>query len=554
MSFFSNGKNRYLYVYTSFTLLILAPLSSSGYVLTVDMPWGPIIPHIAAFNNTWSLNVLMHITASLWGNWITQKMILMIIFILASVGPHQLMKCVYKSERIPLTKARRCFYFAGFFYTFNPFIYSRFMQGQWLVLFGYALLPWAVSSFYTLMRKPCAKQAVKAIMWTTAVGLVSIHTVSIVLLAHAVVFIVISLQDRTVTALKQRLKYIALASLAWLLVNSFWVLPILTRHSRTSQAISTFHESQLHAFATVGTVGGSVPLSTLLLEGFWPDLQGRYVLPSSLGWWWYIVAAAILSLVAIGIYKIIKQRDQLGISLVILGVIGWWLAMGIGSSWSAGTTHFLINHVPFYRGYREPQKWLMLLALLYSYAGAIGLGAIADKVKNANNRQYVIGGGLLLPLLFCPVLLWGAGGQLRSAPYPKDYATVEARLNQDNSNYKVLVLPWHEYLPLSYAGRVVANPASHYFKQDMITGDNPELQGVPAENSSPLYRLINNQLLPNRYERTDMTSQLKPYNVRYVILLKEADWRDYGWLGQQIGLHKIQDGPTIRLYKLDSPQ
>lgn len=525
----------------AYSLLIILPLITFGYTLSVDLIWGPTVPHIPALSNTYILYVVLNLGSTLFRGDIVEDITLLAIFIIMT-------SFSFQNSTILNRQTSYVVLFSPSIYAFNPFTYSRFLEGQWLVLLGYALLPWSVVSFYRLMLKPSWRQAAIAAAWTISIALTSIHTVGIVLLAHVVIFIVVNAGDRSL--FKQRLKYIAAASGAWLVVNAIWLVPLVTGTSRTSEAISGFRDSQLNAFATVGTIGSSVPLSTLFLEGFWADSHGRYVLPSSLGWWWYIVASIILGLVAVGIYKIIKRRDTLGISLVILGVIGWWLAMGIGCSWSAGTTHFLIDHLPFYRGYREPQKWLMLLVLLYSYAGAIGLGAVAGKVKNANARQYVIGAGLLLPLLYTPTLLWGAGGQLRSAPYPKDYAIAAKRLDASGTDYKVFVLPWHQYLPLSYAGRVVANPASHYFKQHMITGDNPEIVGVPPQGQSPLYKLINNQLLPDRNYRSDVITQLKPYDVRYVMLLKEADWRDYDWVNKQDDLTLVQDTATIRIYKV----
>jgi hypothetical protein len=111
-------------------------------------------------------------------------------------------------------------------------------------------------------------------------------------------------------------------------------------------------------------------------------------------------------------------------------------------------------------------------------------------------------------------------------------------------------LPWHEYLYVSFVGRVVANPTNHYFKQNMIISDNPELRGDPPSESTPIYKLLDNQIIPSRGLQTNDASLLKPYHVKYVLLLKEADWKSYGWVSQQTGWQRIQNSATLELYKL----
>lgn len=524
-------------------VVILLPLLRPGYILTTDMAWGPVIPEQSISNNIYLLfEILGAFSVVINGQYI-QKMIIILIFFLSLLGIHYLAKSSELTFRL-----RYATLMASSLYMINPWSYSRLMMGQWLILLGYALLPWVVLSLRVLLQRPSFRNAAVFNACLLALGFTSIHVIGIALVACIVLLAVTIIQNRSMQEIQ--IRYFALATSVWLALNAVWLIPLLSGGSNIFLTVGSFNNSQLQAFASVGTIAGSVPLSTLLLEGFWADALGRYVLPSSLGWWWYFVAAAILSLVAVGVYRIFKLKDTLGISLVILGFIGWWLAMGVGSSWSAGTTNFLVDHVPFYRGYREPHKWLMLLALLYSYAAAIGLGYIADKIKNTNIRQYVIGGALLLPLLYTPTLLWGAGGQLKSAPYPSDYAIVAQKLDRAGKDIDVLVFPWHQYLPLSYAGRTVANPAGHYFQQDMITGDNPEIFGVPPQGQGDIYKLINGQVLPQSRERNDLVQQLKPYNIRYIMLLKEADWKEYGWLNQQKDLEKVHDSQTIRLYKV----
>jgi hypothetical protein len=527
-------------VYLFLALIILAPILRIGYIQTLDMPWGPL-PYTTKGGHSYSLLfTFLQYIGDIFTQAVTQKILLLWIFSLSGIGVHRLI------SRLPaMRKFKDAAYLAGILYTFNPFVYTRLMAGQWLVLLGYALLPWAVGSFWQLMERPGWRQTAIASSWTIAVGLTSIHAVGFVLLLHTMLFASKGRQQ-----LRKRSVMVAAASAAWLVVNSIWLVPLLLGHSHTASQISSFGPSQLQAFKTRGTVAGSVPLSALLLEGFWADGQGRYYLPSHLGWWWYIAVALLGAIIVYGAAVVLWQRDRLGIVLLVAGLIAWWLGMGVGSSWSAGTTNFLVHYIPFYKGYREPQKWLMVLALLYSYLAAVGIAHIVPLMKRVPWRQPAIYCAMLLPILITPLLLWGASRQLVSAEYPSDWATAERTLDADHSNYQVLVLPWHEYLPISFAKRVVANPANHYFTQQLIISDNPELAGVPPAESTPLYRQIDNTLLPEANFRTDAAAQLAPYHVKYVLLLKEADWQNYGWIHKQTGFTLIQNSQTIQLYKL----
>lgn len=528
--------------YGLLALLIFCPLMSPGYIQSFDMPWGPFSPTQDIASNTSILYEVIRLMSYLTNGLIVQKIILLSVFILAGIGAHKVL--VDGKPGVPNPSLP---YIAGILYMFNPFTYTRLMAGQWLVLLGYALLPWAVASLWRLMQKPSVRTMLMALIWTAAIGLTSIHTVGFVILAAVVLFAISGKEY-----IKDRIKWCLALIAGWLGINALWIIPLLFHKSSTAAQISSFGSGQLHAFASTGSVLGSVPLSTLLLQGFWADPQGRYYLPSHLGWWWGIVVILLAGLVIKGSVKVIQTRDKLGMSLLILATIAWWLGMGIGSNWSAGTTNFLVNHLPFYRGYREPQKWLMLLALAYAYMAAVGTGWVSDVVgKHRPSLQLsAVYAAAFLPILYVPMLLWGAGGQLVSAQYPSDYSTVKRILDYSGTDTKVLVLPWHLYLPLSYAKRVVANPAGHYFSQDMIISDNLELAGVPPTESTKLYRLLDDQLLPQGPYRTDAVVQLAPYNIEYIMVLKEADYTRYTWLDKQSGLTLVQDSAHIALYEL----
>lgn len=523
-------------------LVFFLPLLNTGYILTFDMSWGPAYPQSDIDSSLWLLHKLIYLTGLIAG-WLPQKLILLATFVLSAYGAYRLLDKALDKKHHYLP------YFAGLLYIFNPFVYTRLVTGQWLVLLGYAFLPWTILAIWKFLNKPALKSAWPVLAWLAAIGFTSIHTLGFVALIAIVMFFV-----TIKTQVKQKLLWGGAIIGAWVIVNLLWLIPLLNGTSKTGQAIQTFGGSQLQAFATNGTIFHSPALSALFLTGFWADKQGRYSLPLNFGPVWYIAAFLLFALMIVGLVYVIRKRDKLGISIAIAGFVAWILAVGIAWNVTAPLTYFLHQYVPLYAGYREPQKWLMLLAVSYAYLGAMGLVAIGAVLQRRQLETYVtpvIIVALVLPLLFAPNLAWGAGGQLKSVQYPAGWAATATALKDVPDDTKILVLPWHQYLKVGFAGRVVANPTKYYFTQDMIVGNNSELKGVSVVNQSAVYAYVNNELLPQRNKVTDAAARLHSYGVQYIMLLKEADYTTYGWVGKQDGLTVVVDNSALTLYKID---
>jgi hypothetical protein len=55
-------------------------------------------------------------------------------------------------------------------------------------------------------------------------------------------------------------------------------------------------------------------------------------------------------------------------SLLLLAVLAYVLSLGISKGNAfAPITQFLYDHLPFYAGLREPQKWSGILLVAYAY-------------------------------------------------------------------------------------------------------------------------------------------------------------------------------------------
>jgi hypothetical protein len=129
-------------IYGALALIILLPLFKSGYVFAMDMVFSPHLRWPEQFNST---DAFLYLLNFILPSQIIQKIFLFSILFLSGIGMHKL---------IP-TKDELPKYFAGIFYIFNPFVYSRFLFGQWF--FAYALMPFVVKSIFEFLKCPKIK-------------------------------------------------------------------------------------------------------------------------------------------------------------------------------------------------------------------------------------------------------------------------------------------------------------------------------------------------------------------------------------------------------------
>jgi hypothetical protein len=513
-----------------------------GYILSFDMAWGPIYPLHLQTSNSYIISLVLNALTIVVPSWIVQKLILLLIFFVSGLGAH----------RLAALRNNTFQYFAGMLYVFNPFVYTRFVAGHWLVLVGYALLPWAVRYFYIFLQTPSKRRTIQVLISTTLICLTSIHTVGILTLIYLLLLFSINREN-----LKQILSKGTILLLSLALINSFWLLPLLKGDSNISNFVETFNETEMNAFATNHTVLNSPSISAALLTGFWADDQNRYILPSSQPIWW-IGAIGVITFAGTGLIVVIRRKEKLGLILAISGVISLILGIGAASPITAQITTSLSQILPIYSGYREPHKWLMLLALSYSFLGSIGAYKVLEYLRanynlDSNYTTKIV--LLFIPFLFAPTLAFGAAGQLISTEYPSGWYEAKQYLEDEmiqkqtpEENFDIVVLPWHQYLPISFSGRVVANPVKYFFKGNLITSEDPELVGVNPRNTNEIAEYINAEILPVIDNHEIIGEKLSKKSVEYILLLKEIDWTRYNWLNKS-DLQIVLDNGNLTLYK-----
>lgn len=523
-------------------LAIMAPLLLPGFILTLDLVFTPELKWPSQPSNTYVFEALLYVLNIVIPADVIEKIILFLILLLAGVGMHKL---VQEARLGQLDHYLRWgAYFAGILYMVNPFTYSRFMAGQYLVLLGYALLPFFVRSLLRLTNQPGWRRALPVALWATVIGAVSIHASGIlVLVTFAILGATVWRYRTQITLFALSAGWTAAAAAAVVLLHGFWLLPTLLGHTSISQATASFGQLQPQAFATNEGALGALG-NVIRLQGFWLESRDMYLLPQEQLPGWGLVFLAIWVFVGIGIVVLWRRQVYAAMAMSVTLVAATVLAVTPLLLWLGET-------IPILAGYREPQKFAGLIALAYAFFGAVGVAWAMRKAARHVAAAWCVGGVLLaLPILSAPTMLWGFGGQLTPRAYPDDWIAINRQLSNDATATKILFLPWHQYMRFDFAGRIIATPAAKFFHKPMVISDDPEFKDAGPTIPNPQNRQIEQDILQVGPSTGRVGSRLAAMGFSHVLLAKENDHARYSYLDAQTDVRLERETKNLKLYKI----
>jgi len=512
------------------SLGVFYPVLGRGYVLSLDMVFGPHVGYVGYLVHTKGplyygrLPFLALLDAASLGvpQWVLQKLLLVALLVVAGLA-------AYRASSRLSTPARL---FAGTLYAVNPFVYVRLLAGHWYFLFGYAVLPLAVVAFDDYLRG--RSRLARSVGWATVVSVFDPHAAFLLGLACAGLALVSS-RKRTVA------RRLAAFGGGYAAVNAYWLLPAVADAMSGQSHLSTISGVDLATFTAQGTVAGNVPLSLAMLYGFW---RGGYAYPFD-QFPLPVVVGLFGVVLFLAVYGWYSHRDEpLANGLALTALVGLVLGMGVSYPYTAPVFRLLAAHVPAFAGMRDSQKFVALLALAYALLGARGVDRLASarwpsgigltsRLVALDTRRLValalVVLLLLVPFLYTPTLFAGGGGQLRSVSYPDGWRAANAYLTADGDAFRVLFLPWHQYLRFSWTGRTVADPADIYFQKPVLRSRTVDVGGVESQATDPAHRRVR-RLLAEGGNATDPGARLAALGVKYVVLAKVADHRRYAFV------------------------
>ncbi len=535
-------------IYSLTALLILVPLLGSGYILTLDLVFTPLFPMPSVASSSYLLRLILHYASYVMAGDILEKFLFFLILVLSAAGAYGFFMEIVTDKTTKVSNSSTTLlaaYTSGLIYMLNPYTYDRFMAGQYNVLLGYALLPWFATALIRFISVPDKRRSTSLLLWALAISIVSIHSVGFMCLLVVGAFVCAVWSRRSdVTYLRRLYKHVLAIIALFLLGSSYWLIPLILGHSVTANEINNFGPSDRVAFSTLGgSVFGRI-VDVLRLQGFWAESRGLYKLPQDVLGIWYVLIYIIWVLVIIGMISLLRSGKK---SIIFIFGVSAIIAI----VFATGTFNaFLADNIPFFVGYREPQKFVAMLGLTYAVFAGFGVSKIVELLKkNAARPLYIIGCVvlLLLPFAWAPTMLWGFDNQLTPVQYPAAWSTINKRLDADPNNFNVLFLPWHQYMYFSFAGRIIANPASQFFDKPTLVSNNPQFGGITPPPNATDAKI--NKILNTAKTSASLGNELKNLNIKYVILDQDDDYANYSYLNGQNDLKLVYTSATLDLFE-----
>jgi hypothetical protein len=479
-------------------MLAIGPGLAPGFVLSYDMVF---VPHPVFTKATFGLTGMLprHVPSDavvtalshLAPAGVVQKAILLAIFVLACASASTLVP----SDRLLPRLA------AGVVYAWNPFVAERLLLGQWALLLGYAALPLVVMA----AARGDHRRLVLALL-PAAVGGFAAWAVS-------------GLVALIIVAVRRRPRSLLATAAVLLLVALPWLVPSLLRASAAPADPTGVAAFAARADTPFGTLG-----SLLLLGGGW----NRETVPSgygglvAAGCWLLVVAVALVAYALGDRIRGLGAAAAVGFVLAALGAVAPGLLRGAIDLW------------PGFALLRDGQQFVAPLAVVVAAGVGMAVARLPDWVAPA----------LLVPLVLLPGLAWGAGGRLRAAHYPADWARARAVVVADPGD--VLVLPWDAYrgYPWNH-GRRVLDPLPRFLPARAILNDGvrvavPHGPAIALAPEDPRARELDGLVRSG----APLTDALAARGVRYVAI--DAAFP----AGRLAGAERVVAGPDLALYRL----
>jgi hypothetical protein len=455
---------------------------------------------------------------------------------------------------------------ASLVYVVNPFVYGRLHYGQIFLLAGYAILPWVAVRVRRLLVEPNVKSALLLAAGLVALGAVDLHLlVEAVLLLAAVVLGYLALQRRE-SGYLPRLARAFLASVGIALLGSaYWLIPLAVGKSPVAAALAHIGTPDLAVYSSVADPRLGLLPNLLGLYGFWAEASGRFPSLKFFAPFWPVVLITLLALAAIGAIVVLRSREGTDwgahrpwvAGLLLATVVALLLDVGVADPHVAPVVRWLNQVFPPYRGMRDAAKWAAILALVYAQLVPLGvtflLAWVNRQLRSGSIREItaalVAGLALALPLYYGNGLLFGMHRQVQPSAYPAGWYAADRVLTTDPHPGRVLFLPWHLYLSLSFVRNVdsiVANPAPQFFSVPVVISQNAEIIGIPPPDDPAQVTFAR---LVGQGATNDWGKTLAAENIKYVILAREVDWRAYRYLENQPNLVQVGDYGSLVLYR-----
>ncbi len=530
-------------VYALLALTIMLPLLGEGYYLALDMQFGPNTFSEFQFSTLYGYDVNPYgAYLPLWLGLaalsqflaveIIEKLLLFSILFLCGFLMH-----ISLPKELGYSR-----YFAGLLYMLNPFVFVRFLAGHWAILLSYALWPLAIALFLSFIKKPDNRTLVNVAI-VTFLASISSHGLILLLICYAVMFAFhVPGQKKTAELVKRT----ALLALLVIAMNLFWLIPVLAMFGdKYSPATAGDYIADFAPLAD----GMPVALSLATMHGFWRE---GFVYTKDMFDFWPIAYLIIAAASFIGLSVLLEEKRETAMALAVLFLIALFLALG-GDAPHARIYAAIESIIPIQFFFRDSQKFVGLMALVYSVFGAYGAHYLT--LKAGNKKTVVLAALLAVPLIY-NFGFFGFLGQTGPTQFPEEWIEANGIIAEDNVSGRILVLPMHMYSTYTWVNgnqKTLGNPESQFFSKPVIAGRGIETPNVPGDIRDPAGEYVE-YLFDNRQYINNTAEMLLPLNARYILLDKtDENYIHYLYLFHRVGgvedIELVYEGESLYLFR-----
>lgn len=403
-------------------------------------------------------------------------------------------------------------------YALGPFVATRIGAGHWAIVAAMAIFPWALPNLFAP-----GSHLPRTFLWLTAAALTGVFGG---LVASLIAIVGASFEER------RRIGVVVGAAVTAQLP---WLVPALLLQGNGLDVAGGEH------FATTSEGPLGVVGALFAQHGFW---RGASQVGGQAGTGLVLIGVGLFTLALVGHRDLPSRHRE---PLAVIGGLGFVAAAAPalpGLDW----LHAQITSLTPFSPLREPQRFLALFLLWSAPAGALGA------VRLGRSDPGLRFGGLSFFAAAAVVLavpgMWGVEGRLEPVEFPQ--AWDQAREVVKSEPGSTLALPWHEYLDLEFAdGRRVLNALPDFLPGDVVSSTDPEITGETFQESVDEREGVVGALLPSMKSGVAVADQLADLGIRWVVLLHEADWRDYDGLADDPGLRPVIRSDSLDLFEVE---
>ncbi|WP_404382439.1 hypothetical protein LL946_16115 [Knoellia locipacati] len=475
-------------------LLVLGPALGPGVVLAYDMPWSPDprwTPFVLGLDTPAPRAVPSDALAVAAG-WVAgagmaQAAILGSILVALGLGCVALL--VELAPSTGLAGRLACVVMA----VWNPYVSERLFVGQWVVLLGLAVLPWALRSAVRVVRGTGGARSL--LLACVLAGMGGVNAVLVVAIGVLPVLLLASVRKG-----ESRSRVALAAVIATLVgISSAWALPGLASDvSPDRVAVEAFAARSDSALGVIGSVisGG----------GFWntashPEPRAQPMVA---------LAALLLAVASVGALAR-HLRASRAVVVLVPAVLGLVVVLCSAVDATRPAWEQLLAVLPGGGAFRDSHKllgpWVVAVAVGCGLLVARSARTLPTALRTPA-AVCVVG----VVVLLSPQLFWGLGGRLDAVEVPEGYRAGAQRLS-DLPKGEVGLLPWSQYRRYSWnESRVSLTLGPRMFDQRVLFDDSLPLRGVVVAGERDHAREVSEAIA----EGGDPVTALHDAGVRYI--------------------------------------